>query len=370
MTDSLDPALDWTVLTPVVAGALAVWYVLPSPHRRPLAGGVLAGLIALAGVGAFLIRGLGQAVPATVEAILFFGFAGLAIAFAFLMIANRNPARSALCFALVVLSTCGLFLLLAAPFLAAATIIIYAGAIIVTFLFVIMLSHQEGPSSADHRSREPALAAAAGFILLATLLVGLQRVYDDRSIEAVIDEARSLAAADRLDILYQSGADPASVKQDEAIKPSRKAERFVAAARRALNRVAIADTRGAGDTRLTEHATARAVANSLDDLERTGFRLNDVEDVRTNCDRVANGLAELLARRGSGPPADVVLSPYGAVDQLGATGPKRMPSANVSALGRVLFADHLLAIELAGTLLLIATVGAIAIAGGRRGKVG
>ena len=54
--------------------------------------------------------------------------------------------RSALAFAMVVLSTCGLFLLLAAPFLSAATIIIYAGAIIVTFLFVIMLSRQEGPS--------------------------------------------------------------------------------------------------------------------------------------------------------------------------------------------------------------------------------
>ena len=57
-------------------------------------------------------------------------------------------------FALVVLSSCGLFLLQAAPFLMAATIIVYAGAIVVTFLFVIMLAHQEGPSDADYRSRE------------------------------------------------------------------------------------------------------------------------------------------------------------------------------------------------------------------------
>ena len=39
---------------------------------------------------------------------------------------------------------------------------------------------------------------------------------------------------------------------------------------------------------------------------------------------------------------------------------------NVAGLGRTLFTDHLLAVELAGTLLLVATVGAIAIAGGRR----
>jgi hypothetical protein len=42
----------------------------------------------------------------------------------------------------------------AAPFLAAATVIVYAGAIVVTFVFVIMLAQQEGMASADQRSRE------------------------------------------------------------------------------------------------------------------------------------------------------------------------------------------------------------------------
>jgi hypothetical protein len=51
----------------------------------------------------------------------------------------------------------------------AATIIVYAGAIIVTFLFVIMLAQQSGLSDADLRSREPALATVAGFFLLADL---------------------------------------------------------------------------------------------------------------------------------------------------------------------------------------------------------
>src|ERR1019366_946117 len=81
-----------------------------------------------------------------------------------------SDLHAALSFALVVLSTCGLFLLQAAPFLMAATIIVYAGAIVVTFLFVIMLAQQEGPSSADQRSREPFLASLAGGGLLASLL--------------------------------------------------------------------------------------------------------------------------------------------------------------------------------------------------------
>ena len=52
----------------------------------------------------------------------------------------------------------------------AATIIVYAGAIIVTFLFVIMLAQQVGPSDADARSREPFLATLTGFLLLAALI--------------------------------------------------------------------------------------------------------------------------------------------------------------------------------------------------------
>ena len=45
--------------------------------------------------------------------------------------------------------------------------------------------------------------------------------------------------------------------------------------------------------------------------------------------------------------------------------PERLPAQNVAALGRSLFTDYLLPVELAGMLLLVATVGAIAIAGRR-----
>ena len=65
----------------------------------------------------------------------------------------------------------------------AATIIVYAGAILVTFLFVIMLAQQAGPSDADHRSREPLLATIAGFVLLGAILYLLNVQYDTSSLD-------------------------------------------------------------------------------------------------------------------------------------------------------------------------------------------
>jgi NADH:ubiquinone oxidoreductase subunit 6 (subunit J) len=360
--------LNWTVLLPVAAGGLAIWYLMPGPRRRPLVAGAVAGVVALAGVGAFLFRGLGDQIPETVEAVLFFGFSGLAILFAGLMITARNPARSALAFAMVVLSTCGLFLLLAAPFLTAATIIIYAGAIIVTFLFVIMLSQQGGPSNANLRSREPALATAAGFVLLTTLLIGLQRVYDWRSVDTAIEHASRLARADHVDEAYLSPTGPVErMGQDGPPPLTPAAKDFVDEMRAALDRVKLAAPRGGNERGLTDHKLVQEVDRAIDGLANLDFRNRDVEDIHGNCQTISDGLMRLKAMRTGSPEVDdVTLSPNGVVTPIGG-GPRRLPAANVEALGRTLFSDHLLAVEMVGTLLLVATVGAIAIAGTRRG---
>ena len=184
-----DYSTNWAVLFPVVTGFLAVWYLLPSPRRRLLAIAALGVVVAVAGFGVFLFEGLGGKFPGSPEAILFTAFGLLAFTFAILMIVQRNPARSALFFAVVVLNVCGLFLLLAAPFLMGATIIIYAGAIIVTFLFVIMLSQQTRQTDADDRSREPSLAAAVGFVLLGALLVVLQRTWWTHDVDELIRQS-------------------------------------------------------------------------------------------------------------------------------------------------------------------------------------
>jgi NADH-quinone oxidoreductase subunit J len=363
-----DP-LNWTVLLPVLAGGLAVWYLLPTARKRPWVFGALAGLIALAGLVAFFIRGLGQRIPETVEAGLFFGFSGLVIVFAVLMITVRNPARSALSFAVVVLSTCGLFLLLAAPFLTAATVIIYAGAIIVTFLFVIMLSQQEGPSNANLRTREPGLATAAGFILLATFLVGLQRVYDWRSVDAAIEHAVALARADHIPEDYLSPRPRPDIDNLNSGPPpplTPRAEAFLTEMRAALDRVKVAIPRREGDRRVTEHRLVQDVDHAINALATLGFREHDAEEIHTSSQTIADGLQQLKSLRdGSAGFDDLTVSEHGVVKPVDG-GARRLPAANVSAVGRTLFTDHLLAVELAGTLLLVATVGAIAIAGVRR----
>ena len=115
------------------------------------------------------LRGCDDARSPIGETVLFWLFAAAAIVCAILMITNRNPVYSALWFALVTLSVCGLFLLQSAPFLAAATVIVYAGAIVVTFVFVIMLAQQSGATVYDQRSRQPLLATVAAFLLLGAL---------------------------------------------------------------------------------------------------------------------------------------------------------------------------------------------------------
>src|SRR5262249_55315565 len=89
-------------------------------------------------------------------------------------------------------------LLQAAPFLAAATIIIYAGAIVVTFLFVIMLAQQAGFSSADQRSREPFLASVAGFVLLGALLCVLKQTYEAPGLDDLVSRADRASRAPTL----------------------------------------------------------------------------------------------------------------------------------------------------------------------------
>lgn len=93
------------------------------------------------------------------------------LASAVMMITSRNPVYSALWFAMVLLANSGLFLLQQAEFLSAATVIVYAGAIVVTFLFVIMLAQPSGAAKYDHHSREPLLVTLTGLIL-ASVLVG------------------------------------------------------------------------------------------------------------------------------------------------------------------------------------------------------
>lgn len=168
--------MEWSkenglLLVPLGLAWLAVWLLMPSSKPRARILGGLAGLASILMLGLMLMPASGDVVRNG----LFFLFAASAVISAALMITDRNPVYSALWFALVTLAVCGLFLLNTAPFLAAATIIVYAGAIIVTFLFVIMLANQVvSGENYDERPVQPGIASFGAFILAGALLFTLQ----------------------------------------------------------------------------------------------------------------------------------------------------------------------------------------------------
>jgi NADH-quinone oxidoreductase subunit J len=88
------------------------------------------------------------------ESIAFYIFAALAIGASLLVIGQRNPMYSVLLLIASFGALSGLYILLDAPFVAVAQIIIYAGAIMVLFLFVVMLLNVP--------REEPAIAGALG----------------------------------------------------------------------------------------------------------------------------------------------------------------------------------------------------------------
>jgi NADH-quinone oxidoreductase subunit J len=72
-------------------------------------------------------------------AIFFYLFAGTCVAAAFMVIASKNPVHSVLFLILAFVNAAGLFVLLGAEFLAMILIIVYVGAVMVLFLFVVMM---------------------------------------------------------------------------------------------------------------------------------------------------------------------------------------------------------------------------------------
>ena len=141
---------DGAVLNPViilimcVVAGVATVMLLPSRREAPIR--KIGGIVLLAAaliVAALLVRfaahhggGLG---------VYFWAFASIALAGAVRVVTHPRPVYSALYFVLTVFATAGLFILLWAEFMAAALVLIYAGAILVTYVFVIMLASSAVP---------------------------------------------------------------------------------------------------------------------------------------------------------------------------------------------------------------------------------
>src|ERR1700752_5414345 len=112
-------------------------------------------------------------------AVLFILFAGMAIGCAISMVAQRNPLYSAISLIGVFIALACLYVTLAAPFIAAVQVIVYAGAIMVLVVFVIMLLNVE---EEDHRRSRlgflvPTAVVLAGVLIaeVAFILVTVQQ---------------------------------------------------------------------------------------------------------------------------------------------------------------------------------------------------
>ena len=89
----------------------------------------------------------------TPDTILFFILAAISIVAALLMISNQNPVRSALYLVLTFICVAVFYVTLSAQFIAAVQIIVYAGAIMVLFLFVIMLLNLGAPQALHEKGK-------------------------------------------------------------------------------------------------------------------------------------------------------------------------------------------------------------------------
>ena len=106
--------------------------------------------------------------------------AAVTVLAAVMTITLRNPVYCAIWFALSLLGTAGLFLLQGAQFLGVATIVVYAGAILVTFLFVLMLANPEGHAFYDRLSWEAPLSAVTGAAMVGMLTFTLVGVFNPK----------------------------------------------------------------------------------------------------------------------------------------------------------------------------------------------
>ncbi|HWC58524.1 MAG TPA: NADH-quinone oxidoreductase subunit J [Verrucomicrobiae bacterium] len=98
--------------------------------------------------------------------VLFYIFSALALICGVMILVSRNPVNSAMFLVLTIASLAGLFVLLEAFFLAAVQILVYAGAVMVLFLFVIMLLDLK----AEERRKFKVFGIAGGVIVVGTIL--------------------------------------------------------------------------------------------------------------------------------------------------------------------------------------------------------
>lgn len=313
-------------------GAVGVLLALPRQKVNPQLIGMI---VAAAGFGAVIaalaLRGLDASGLPNPH---FYIFAPIAILAAIRVITHQQPVYSALYFILVILSSSALYLLMGAEFMAFALIIIYAGAILITYLFVIMLATQapsetemDALSPYDAIAREPLWATVSGFAIVAVLtgMIG-------QGLPEVDPAGRE---ADQQELLAEL---PGKVLDDLGSKRV-----FRGMDRPDTEDLGEAYTIDAASRTMTLTVTPEAATNLLERAETEDRQVAKLllEDGST--------LSDLRAASASGGSVRFAISPEVTV-------------TNLDAVGWSLIAGHPLSLEIAGVILLMALLGAVVLA--------
>ena len=103
--------------------------------------------------------------------ILFYIFAAVTLISALLMVLSPNAVNGAVCMIVTFISTAALFVLLEAYFLAILQVLVYAGAVMVLFLFIIMLLDVDNEGAKYIKEKSTIMAAVVGIALLTTMIL-------------------------------------------------------------------------------------------------------------------------------------------------------------------------------------------------------
>lgn len=134
------------------------------------------------------------------ELAVFVLFAGLALASAVVVVSHRNPVYSTMSLVVTLVSLAVLFVLLGAPFVATLQVLIYTGAILVLFLFVLMLLNvgREEREPADAHQGQRWAAILAGGIFAGTLGATIWKTYRGTALDPLAETAVALKPLARL----------------------------------------------------------------------------------------------------------------------------------------------------------------------------
>ena len=138
------------------------------------------------------------------EIVIFSILAITAVACSLLVIVSRNPVSSALFLIATMVSIAILFVMLNAPFLATIQIIVYAGAIMVLFLFVIMLLNlRKDEFGPEKRKAQRFFAILFGFILLMGIVTVIKAgIFVSKPAESVSQTALPLGVEPLAQLLF------------------------------------------------------------------------------------------------------------------------------------------------------------------------